>query len=237
MKVLKKVFSLLLVFALAMALFSCGKGQEAGKIDEINLEKNIKGKKIAVVYFTVDDQVQTVAEEIATELDADVFEIVPDVPYKSTDIDFDNPNSRVSIEDEIDLFPGNETEEETYETSYGAIVVESTVSEAKKQIQTELPKINKINVDSADIIILGFPSWNGNAPKPVYTFLKDLKNKIIVPFCTDGEFGKIDEIINNFVDPSCTVMTGKELSEDTTIEEIRSWMAMMSVEFSKQKNS
>ena len=81
MKVLKKVFSLLMLLALAMALFSCGNGakgsmQETEKIDEVNLEKNIKGKKIAVVYLTVDDQVQTVAEEFATEFDADIFEII-----------------------------------------------------------------------------------------------------------------------------------------------------------------
>ena len=238
MKVLKKVFSLLMVLVLAIGLFSCGNGakgsmQETEIIDEVNLEKNIKGKKIAVVYFTVDDQVQTVAEEFATEFDADIFEIIPDVPYKSTDVDFDNPNSRVSIEDEISIFPENETEEETYETSYGAIAIVSTVSEPKKVIPADLPKIKKINVDSANIIILGFPSWNNNAPKPVYTFLKDLKNKIIVPFCTDGEFGRIDEYMNNFVDSSCTVMTGKEFSEDTTIEDLREWMAMLSAEFNR----
>ena len=236
MKDLKKIISAILMVAIVATICSCGSNkklseEESARIDDINLENNIKGKKLAVVYFSVDDQAEMVAEEFATELDADLYEIEPEVPYKDTDVDFDNPNSRVSIEDEISLFGEEEEEDETYALAY--MIEPPTKSEVSREIPKELPKINKINVGKANIIIVGFPSWNNNAPKPVYTFLKDLKDKIIIPFCTDGEFGKIDEYINNFVDNSCTVMTGRELSENTTIEEIRSWMAMLSAEFDK----
>ena len=236
MKELKKIISAILMVAIVATICSCGNNkkiseEESIRIDDINLENNIQGKKIAVVYFSVDDQAEMVAEEFATELDADLYEIEPELPYKDTDVDFDNPNSRVSIEDEISLFGEEEEEDETYALAY--MIEPPTKSEASREIPKELPKINKINVGKANIVIVGFPSWNNNAPKPVYTFLKDLKNKIIIPFCTDGEFGKIDEYINNFVDSSCTVMTGRELSENTTIEEIRSWMAMLSAEFDK----
>ena len=236
MRRVKKIISVMLMIAMVATLFSCGKStkeiiEESINIEEQNLEKNMKGKKMAVVYFSVNDQAQVVAEEIATEFDADLYEIEPVMPYKDTDVDFDNPNSRVSIEDEISLFGEEEEEEEVYDYAY--MVEVPTKSEIKKDIPKELPKINEIKVDNSKIIIVGFPSWNKNAPKPVYTFLKDLKNKIIIPFCTDGEFGKIDEYINNYVDKSNTVMTGRELSEETTIEELRSWMAMLSAEFDK----
>lgn len=236
MKEFKKIISAILMVALLATICSCDSNKkisekESIRINDINLENNIQGKKIAVVYFSVDDQAEMVAEEFATELDADLYEIEPELPYKDTDVDFDNPNSRVSIEDEISLFGEEEEEDETYALAY--MIEPPTKSEASREIPKELPKINKINVGKANIVIVGFPSWNNNAPKPIYTFLKDLKDKIIIPFCTDGEFGKIDEYINNFVDSSCTVMTGRELSENTTIEEIRSWMAMLSSEFDK----
>ena len=131
----------------------------------------------------------------------------------------------------MNLYGEDDEEEETYALAY--MIEIPTKSEIKRDIPKELPKINKINVDSANVVIVGFPSWNQNAPKPVYTFLKDLKNKYIIPFCTDGEFGKIDEYINYFADHSNTVMVGRVLSEDTTIDEISAWMAMLSAEFNK----
>ena len=240
MKNLKKIISVIMMLALVATLFSCGNGatdwksdkqkaDDSAKIDDINLEKNMKGKKMAVVYFSVNDQAEMIAEEIATEFDADLFEIEPVKPYNESDLDFDNPNSRVSIEDEIMLFGKEEEEDEVYDLAY--MVVVPTKSEIKRKVPNELPKINKINVSSANVIVVGFPSWNKNAPKPVYSFLKDLKNKIIIPYCTDGEFGKIDEYINNYVDKSNTVMTGRELSENNTIDELRAWIAMLSAEF------
>ena len=239
MRRVKKIISLLLVLAFAAVLFSCGKnssasgGGQSNKIDEINLEKNIKGKKIAVVYFSVNDQAEMVAEEIATEFNGDLHKIEPQVPYTEEDLDLNNPNSRINIEDDISLWGEEETTEETIEIAYGAIPPETEATTEGRNLPKELPKIKPIKVNDAKIVIVGFPSWKKNAPKPVYTFLKTLKDKIIVPFCTDGEFGIIDEYINNFVDKSNKVMTGKELSEDTTIEEIRQWMAMLSADFEK----
>ena len=237
MKRVKKIISLLMVLTLAIALFSCGKNMSAAeqaKVDEENLEKNIQGKKIAVVYFSVNDQAEMVAEEIATELNGDLFKIEPQIPYNEEDLDLENPNSRINIEDDISLWEQEELDNETtMETAYGAIVPETEATTEGRNVPKELPNIKQIKVNDAKIVVVGFPSWKKNAPKPVYTFLKTLKDKIIIPFCTDGEFGIIDEYINNFVDKSNKVMTGRELSEETTIEEIRQWMAMLSADFDK----
>ena len=47
------------------------------------------------------------------------------------------------------------------------------------------------NIDSYDVIFIGYPNWWGTFPAPVKTFLSsyDLSGKIIVPFCTNEGSG------------------------------------------------
>lgn len=42
------------------------------------------------------------------------------------------------------------------------------------------------NMDSYNLIFLGYPNWGGTIPMPVFTFLEeyDFSGKTIVPFCT-----------------------------------------------------
>jgi flavodoxin len=42
------------------------------------------------------------------------------------------------------------------------------------------------NMDSYNLIFLGYPNWWGTIPMPVFTFLEeyDFSGKTIVPFCT-----------------------------------------------------
>ena len=47
------------------------------------------------------------------------------------------------------------------------------------------------NMDSYDVILLGYPIWWGEAPRIISTFLEsyDFTGKTIVPFCTSGSSG------------------------------------------------
>ena len=47
------------------------------------------------------------------------------------------------------------------------------------------------NMDSYDVIFLGYPIWWGEAPRIISTFLEsyDFTDKTIVPFCTSGSSG------------------------------------------------
>lgn len=47
------------------------------------------------------------------------------------------------------------------------------------------------NLDSYDIVFLGYPNWNADLPMPLYTLLEqtDLSGKTIVPFTTHGGSG------------------------------------------------
>lgn len=52
------------------------------------------------------------------------------------------------------------------------------------------------NMDSYDVIFLGYPNWWADLPMPLYTFLEqnDFSGKTIVPFCPHGGSGFSDTI-------------------------------------------
>ena len=54
--------------------------------------------KILVTYFSASGVTAKVAEKLAKAAKADLFEIKPEVPYSSADLDWTNKNSRSSVE-------------------------------------------------------------------------------------------------------------------------------------------
>lgn len=56
------------------------------------------GNKTLVAYFSASGQTRRLAKAIAKVAGADLFEIVPEVPYTTADLDWNNPRSRSSIE-------------------------------------------------------------------------------------------------------------------------------------------
>ena len=72
--------------------------------------------------------------------------------------------------------------------AYPADYIETTtvaMDEKKKNARPELTeKID--NMDSYNVIYLGYPNWWGTFPMAVFTFLEsyDFSGKTIIPFCT-----------------------------------------------------
>jgi flavodoxin len=66
--------------------------------------------------------------------------------------------------------------------------IETTEVAQKEQRSDARPELtgHVENMDSYDVIILGYPNWWGTMPMPVFTFLEeyDFSGKTIVPFCT-----------------------------------------------------
>ncbi len=60
--------------------------------------QNKKEMKILVAYFSATGNTEAVAKEIAEVIEADLYEITPEVPYSSADLDWRNERSRSSIE-------------------------------------------------------------------------------------------------------------------------------------------
>ena len=56
------------------------------------------GEKVLVVYFSATNTTKTLAEYIADGLDANLYEIVPETPYTSEDLNYSNSSTRATVE-------------------------------------------------------------------------------------------------------------------------------------------
>ena len=56
------------------------------------------GAKVLVAYFSATNTTKPLAEYIADGLNADIYEIVPETPYTSADLNYGNSSSRTSVE-------------------------------------------------------------------------------------------------------------------------------------------
>ena len=138
--------------------------------NEVSNEKNSKGKTL-VVYFSAQSHTKAVAEKIAQNLDADIFEIEPEEEYTSDDLNWNNSNSRVSREHN---------------------------DESLRDVKLKTTKVD--NWDEYDTVLIGYPIWWGVAAWPVDTFVKanNFDGKTVIPFCTSasselGQSGKLLE--------------------------------------------
>ena len=120
------------------------------------------GSKTLVVYFSAQNHTKTVAEKIAKNLDADIFEIEPEEEYTSDDLNWNNSDSRVSKEHN---------------------------DESLRDTKLKTTKVD--NWDEYDTVLIGYPIWWGITAWPVDTFVKanDFSGKTVIPFCTSSSSG------------------------------------------------
>lgn len=144
-------------------------------INEENEEDNKNtlnsGNKILVAYYSAQNHTEAVAEKIANNIGADIFEIMPEDVYTSEDLNWSNDNSRVSREHN---------------------------DESLRDIKLKTTEVD--NWEDYDTILIGYPIWWGIAAWPVNNFVKanDFSGKTVIPFCTSassglGESGKLLE--------------------------------------------
>lgn len=120
------------------------------------------GNKILVVYYSAQNHTKSVAEEIAKNLNADTFEIVPEEVYSDDDLNWTNSNSRVSREHN---------------------------DESLRDVKLKNTKVS--NWEDYDTVLIAYPIWWGIAAWPVDTFVKanDFDGKKVIPFCTSASSG------------------------------------------------
>ena len=124
--------------------------------------------KSIVCYFSCTGNTKALAETTAKALNADLFEIVPEVPYTDADIDWHDSKSRSSKE-------SNDNK------SRPAI-------KTLKQVQGDR---GNFDLSKYDTVVLAFPIWWNSAPKIMWTFVEqnDLSGKTVVALCTSGGSG------------------------------------------------
>ena len=186
MKTGKKFFALALSAILLLSLTACGSTRpatvttvsttasttaattEAAQPNEETTEAvettetEADANKTLVVYYSASGNTRRVAEAIAQAANTDLFEIVPTEVYTSDDLNWTNPNSRVSREHD------DESLRDVPLTT------------------TEVP-----DWDSYDTVLLGYPIWWGIAAWPVNNFVKanDFTGKTVIPFATSSSSG------------------------------------------------
>ncbi|SHN71624.1 flavodoxin [Desulfovibrio litoralis] len=73
------------------------------------------------------------------------------------------------------------------------------------------------NIDSYDVIFIGYPIWWYTLPMPLYTFLEsyDLSGKTIIPFCTHGgsSMSGTEDVIKK-LQPNAKVLDGLAVSRN-----------------------
>ena len=125
-------------------------------------ETTAEGGKTLVVYFSASGNTAAVAGYIADALGADTFELVPQEPYSSDDLDWTADDSRVNLEHE---------------------------DESLRDIALVADSVE--NWDEYDTVFIGYPIWWGIAAWPVNNFVKDndFTGKTVIPFCTSSSSG------------------------------------------------
>lgn len=131
---MKKMFTLLLAVVMLFSLTACSGGnsetesnrnadysqsmsEESSAPDtdspdetqetESAENSEAEGSKILVAYFSATGNTKSVAQKLAEGLGADLYEIVPEIPYTSDDLNYSDSNSRSSVEmNDPDARPG-----------------------------------------------------------------------------------------------------------------------------------
>ena len=155
--------------------------------------------KTLVVYFSASGSTKAVAETIADELDADIFELVPTQPYSSDDLNWTVSGSRVNREHD---------------------------DESLRDIA--LTQTTPANWDDYDTVLIGYPIWWGIAAWPVNNFVKDndFTGKTVIPFCTSSSsgLGQSGDLLENMANGG-TWQSGQRFSSGASASSVREWAA------------
>lgn len=216
---MKKIISLILTGIMTLSLAGCGStntnannaasesaeqteqteqsdNTAVAETDNDNAETNDPTGKTLVVYFSASGNTKRVAELVASEMSADLFEIVPAEPYTDDDLNWMNRSSRVCKEHDDESLQNIEL------------------------VTTEVP-----NWDEYDNVVIGYPLWWREAAWPVNNFIKgnDFTGKTVIPFCTStssgfGDSGKLLEEMAGAGDWLEGVRFSENESDDSIIE-------------------
>ena len=201
---MKKIFTIFVCMLLTLNLVACA--EKSGSKDGSPVQskeaktpsKSLDGKTL-VVYYSATNHTEAVAGYIADATGGKLFEIEPKEPYTSDDLDWTNPDSRVSKEHD---------------------------DESMRDV--ELTSTTVENWDDYDTVFIGYPIWWGIAAWPTDSFVKanDFTGKTVIPFCTSsssglGESGKLlaeEAGTGNWLD-------GERFSSGVSEDEVKEWIS------------
>ena len=218
---MKRTFSFFLTLALTLSLAACGapagqtgsdstpdkdgsvsalqeaSSQPAASTPAENPETpGEDGGKILIAYFSATNNTEGIANHLDAILDADLYEIVPETPYTSDDLNYNDSSSRSSREmDDPDARPaisGNVENMEQYDVIFLGYPI--WWGEAPRIINTFLESY-------------------------------DLSGKTIVPFCTSASspMGSSAAKLQDSTD-GATWLEGRRFSGGASEGDVQSWV-------------
>jgi len=148
-----------------------------------------------VAYFSASNVTKNVAEKIAKTIDADIFEIEPKEKYSSVDLNWNDKNSRSSIE--------------MNDKSFRPEIVSGLDATDYDEILLGFP----VWWYTAPTIINTFIEAS------------NLDGKTVIPFCTSGGsgIGACEDDLKNAY-PEINWKKGLKLTSSTSDDKIRSWI-------------
>ena len=165
--------------------------------DEQPPEETEKGGTL-VVYFSATGNTEEAASYIAQITGGDLFELEPADPYTDEDLDYGNPDSRVSREHE---------------------------DESLREVELVTNTVD--GLDRYDTVFIGYPIWWGVAAWPVDTFVEsnDFTGKTVIPFCTSASsgLGESGELLAELAGTG-NWQEGQRFSSRVSQEDVQNWL-------------
>ena len=151
--------------------------------------------KILVAYFSATGNTKAVAEKLATAINADLFEIVPEQLYTSEDLNWQNDQSRSYIE------MGDRSSRPVISSKIDDMAQYKIVFVGSPIWWGREPSIIDTFIESYDF-----------------------SDKTVIPFVTSGSSGIGDYGANlQSLAPNAKVLTGKRFPNDIAAEELKTW--------------
>lgn len=177
---------------------SQGDGDQAAAEDQPSAAP-AAGGNVLVAYYSAQGHTAAVAQTIADELGADLFEVTPTEPYSDDDLDWTDDNSRVTREHE---------------------------DESLRDV--ELTQVTPNGWENYDTVLVGYPIWWGIAAWPIDNFISgnDWDGKTVVPFCTSSSsgLGQSGELLAEAAG-SGEWQEGQRFSSSADESGVRDWVA------------
>lgn len=153
--------------------------------------------KTLVIYYSAQGHTKKIAEQIAANLGANTFEIIPKSKYTEEDLDWTNSNSRA-------------TREHTDPTLR----------------DIELATTNIPDWANYDTVLIGYPIWWGIAAWPVNSLIKtlDFNGKTVIPFGVShsSELGESTKLLQADASDG-DWLEGHRFYQDADANDIKSW--------------
>jgi len=172
------------------------------QLEETNAP-DVQESKVLVAYFSATGTTEGVAEHIANGLNADIYEIVPEEPYTDADLDYNDNNSRTTIEmNDPDARPAISGSVENME-QYTTVFIGYPIWWG------DAPRIVSTFVESYDF-----------------------SGKTIVPFCTSGGSGMGSSATNlEGLTSDAQWLSGKRLSGSDSQDIVMEWVNSLGLNF------